>query len=292
MFDGTDDDPPDAGIGVRMELRDEEFARIVAFMSENYGIRLEKKRELIRDRLVNYLAGHGYESYGEFIDRCIEDPSGKHAVFLVDMLTTNHTYFCREPVHFEFMTKEVLPWLKRECCDSRDLRIWSAASSSGEEAYTLAMTMNDFFGSTARTWEKTILATDISRKSLKTAREGIYSGQSLKDVPPKWLEDYFDKLPDGNYEVKKKVRDSVIFRYFNLMKPFPFKKKMHVVFLRNVMIYFDKSTKAELLKKVYDAMEEGGYLFTGVTESIKEEDPGFEYVEYSIYRKPDSRRVQ
>ena len=274
-----------------MELKNEEFARIVAFMRKNYGIRLEKKRLLVRDRLVNYLSSNGYESYGEFIDRCIADPGGRPVEFLVNMLTTNHTYFMREPVHFKFMTEEVLPWLRRECCDSRDLRIWSAAASSGEEAYTAAMTMNDFFGYTGRGWEKSILATDISKRALKTAQEGIYTAHHLKDLPAQWLEKYFGKLPDGRYEVKKDVRDSVIFRYFNLMDPFPFKKKIHVVFLRNVMIYFDRPTKAELLKKVYDAMEEGGYLFTGVTESIKEEDPGFEYVECSIYRKPASRRV-
>lgn len=268
-----------------MDLTDKEFYAIVDFMKKNYGIELEKKRNLVHSRMENYLTRNGYTSYGQYLDMCKHDPNGIEAEYLVNMLTTNHTFFLREPVHFNFMRDEALPWIKEKEKLTKDVRIWSAAASSGEEAYTISMVLNDYFGIEADKWELSVLATDISHKALAAAQEGIYGPEHIKGVPERWVGRYFVKTDDCRYQIKKEMRDRVIFRYFNLMEPLPFRRKFHIIFLRNVMIYFNEETKAQLLKKLAGFIEPGGYLFIGVTESIETEGTGLEYVEPSIYRK-------
>lgn len=135
-------------------------------------------------------------------------------------------------------------------------------------------------------WDTKVLATDISTKVLQKAIAGIYSEEQLKSVPPNWKKRFFKSVgTGGQYQVVPELKQEVIFRQFNLMDPFPFRKKMHTIFLRNVMIYFDEKTKRELVQKVYDALEPGGYLFIGTTETLDRNTTPFQIIKPSIFRK-------
>jgi len=266
-------------------ISDSEFSRIVAYVKGRYGIDLSQKRILIMGRLENYILRQGYSGYNEFMEKVESDPKGEEAVNLINVLTTNHTYFMRESMHFDYLKNVVLPQLKISEKSHKDLRIWSAASSTGEEPYTLAMILMDFFGMEHSLWDTKVLATDISTRVLEHAARGIYLKEQIEPLPDKWKRRYFKSINEDEYQAKEELRKEVIFRQFNLMSQFPFKKRFHVVFLRNVMIYFQEETKAALLQKVYDFMEPGGYLFIGTTEGINRSRTQFKYVEPSIYRK-------
>lgn len=267
-----------------MNITEAEFKRVVAYMKGHYGIDLSKKKILITGRLDNYLRQNGYQSYTEYMNEVERNPSGKEAGQLVNRLTTNHTYFMRESEQFKFYREVVLPEIKRRERNTRDVRTWCAASSSGEEPYTLAMIMNNFF-QLEKGWDTTLLATDISSKVLSQASAGIYPADAVKTLPPDWVRRFFKKRGEDHYEVQDFLKKQVLFRQFNLMDPLPFRKRFHVVFLRNVMIYFDEPTKYKLLDKIYNQMETGGYLFIGTTEGIEHSMTRFKYVRTSIYQK-------
>ena len=269
----------------KVEITDKEFQQIVDFIKRHYGVNLEKKRTLIVGRMSNMLVKKGYSGYSEYMDKVLKNPFGEEATELVNTLTTNHTFFLREAQHFDFLRQVVLPELKVKEAKSRDLGIWSAAASSGEEAYTIAMVIRDFFGMDAKNWDTTILATDVSRKALAKAEMAVFEEEQIAGLPATWEKQYFTKREDGKFSLKKDIKDQVLFRYFNLMEDFPFKKKFHIVFLRNVMIYFDHETKVRLLNKMYDAMAPGGYLFIGTTETIDRSQSKFQYIQPSVYRK-------
>lgn len=265
-------------------ITDNEFTRIVYYIKKRYGIDLSQKKVLITGRMENYLIRNGYSSYHEYMERVESNPEGEEARNLINTLTTNHTYFMRESGHFEFLEKVVLPQLKKKVKD-RDLRIWSAATATGEEPYTLAMILMDYFGIEKYMWDTKVLATDVSTKALEFAKKGRYLSDQIEPLPDKWKQRYFHQIGKEEFEVKDELRNEVIFRQFNLMNPFLFRKKFHVIFLRNVMIYFSEDTRYELLEKVYNSMEPGGYLFVGTTEPIDKTKTKFQYVASSIYRK-------
>lgn len=266
-------------------MTDEEFLRIAGYMKKRYGIDLGQKKVIMNGRLENHIKSGGWSSFHAFMNEMEKDGSGKLEKDLVNLLTTNHTYFMREFEHFEFFKQEVLPQLKQSEQRSRDLRIWCGAASTGEEPYMIAMVLQDFFGLEAKYWDTKVLATDISTKVLQQAVAGVYDEEHLKDLPDQWKRHFFKKTPEGAYRVKDELKQEVLFRQFNLMSPFPFKKRMHTIFLRNVMIYFDERTKNELLQKVYDFLEPGGYLFIGMTETLDRGQVPFELVRPSIFRK-------
>ena len=262
-----------------------EFNQISVFIKERYGINMSQKKEIVNGRLENYLRRGKWKNYTEYFMAMQQDSTGKLEKELVNMLSTNHTYFMREFEHFDFLRQEVLPWLRRKEARNRDLCIWCAASSTGEEPYTLAMLMLDYFGLEHKSWDTKVLATDISTEVLQQAVRGIYKKEQIAELPENWKRRFFRMVDDETCEVAKEVKDEVIFRQFNLMEPFPFRRKMHIVFLRNVMIYFDKETKRKLIQKVYDAMEPGGYLFIGRTETLERETTSFQMIQPSIFRK-------
>lgn len=266
-------------------ITNEEFYRIVKYVKAHYGIDLSQKKVLVTGRLENYILKNGYNSYTEYMEEVERSPKGKEAKNLINVLTTNHTYFMRETVHFDYMRTVVLPQLRVKEANSKDIRIWSAASSTGEEPYTIAMVLKDFFGIEHSEWDTTLLATDISTRVLEHAARGIYLKEQIAPLPDKWKKAYFQPIGQERYQVKEALRKQVIYRQFNLMDTFPFRGKFHIVFLRNVMIYFEDDTKYRLLNKIYDSMAPGGYLFIGTTESLNRADTKFQYVQPSIYKK-------
>ncbi|MEH2945163.1 protein-glutamate O-methyltransferase CheR [Lachnospiraceae bacterium KK002] len=266
-------------------ITEQEFHRIVVYVKQKYGIDLTGKQILVNGRMENYLLRNGYSGYDEYMTKVEKNPKGEEARNLINVLTTNHTYFMREFEHMDFMRKVVLPQIKAKEAGKRDVRIWSAASSTGEEPYTIAMVLKDFFGLDHKMWDTRVLATDLSTKVLEQAQRGKYLKEQIDPLPEGWKRRFFKRVNELEYQVTPELKQELIFRQFNLMNPFPFRKKFHVVFMRNVMIYFDDNTKLQLLRKVYDYLEPGGYLFVGTTESIDRKGTNFQYVEPSIYRK-------
>lgn len=267
-------------------MTDQEFSRIYLFLKNRYGIDMARKKEIIKGRLENYIINNGFESYSEYMNVVETDITGKWEHELVDMLTTNHTFFMREFEHFDFLKKVVLPELKIKEQNTKDLCIWCGAASTGQEPYMIAMLLKDFFGLEHADWDTKVLATDISTQVLEQAIEGIYDSEQIQGLPESWKRRFLKAIDDGQrYEIAQDIKNEVLFRKFNLMDVFPFKRKMHIVFLRNVMIYFDKETKRQLVKKVYDVMEPGGYLFVGRTETIDRDSVPFKLIQPSIFKK-------
>ncbi len=266
-------------------MTDREFERVEQFIGNRCGIDLTNKKVLVEGRIETYLLRNDMGNMISFMDQVEKDVTGKLAEALVNIITTNHTYFMREFEHLTFLKQVILPELKQRCQNTRDLRIWCGASSTGEEPYMIAMVLSDFFGLDKANWDTTVLATDISTDVLKTAQKGIYTEEQVKNIPPTWLSHYFRRNARGQYSVTEELKKEVLFRQFNLMNPFPFRQQLHVVFMRNVMIYFNKQTKQKLLNQIYDVLEPGGYLFLGTTESIDRGSTGFQYVQPSIFRK-------
>lgn len=267
-------------------ITEKEFHQLANYIKTNYGIHLkEEKITLVTGRLHNVLQQAGFKSFTDYYNHIIADKSGDAVVTLIDKITTNHTFFMREADHFHFFRDKVLPFLAGTVKE-KDLRIWCAASSSGEESYTLAMIIDEFFGKEKMWWDTKILATDISEKVLDIAKKGIYSNERIAPLPSHWKTNYFKKFNAENSVLIDKIRNEVIYRKFNLMDSvFPFKKKFHTIFCRNVMIYFDNETKTRLVNKFYEQLECGGYLFIGHSESLNRETTSFKYIMPAIYRK-------
>ncbi len=266
-------------------IKEKEFSDLVSYLKDNYGINLSQKKTLIEGRLSNHIADKGYSDFSEYLNFLFSDKTGKEMGVLINKLTTNHTFFLREPKHYDFLRDSILPTLTQNIRD-RDIRIWSAGCSSGEEPYTTAMLLDEYFKDQKKSWDLKILATDISARVLESAVNGIYIPEALENIPSIWRINYFTKLDDGRYKICDKIKNEVIFRIFNLMeKQFPFKRRFHVIFCRNVMIYFDQETKREIFRKFYEYLEPGGYLFIGHSESMGKENIGFKYVMPAIYQK-------
>lgn len=267
-------------------ITDKEFRQLSDYIKRNYGINLkEEKKVLVTGRLQHILQELGCNSFTEYFEYVISEKSGKAITRMIDKITTNHTFFMRESDHFKYFQDTILPQLKEKVVD-KDMRIWCAACSSGEEAYTLAMILDDYLGLDKQRWDSKILATDISEHVLAIAKSGIYSADKIEPLPLHWKYSYFNKLSSDSLVISDKIKHEVIFRKFNLMEEvFPFKKKFHVIFCRNVMIYFDHVTKSKLINKMYDQLEYGGYLFLGHSESINRATSKFQYVMPSVYKK-------
>ncbi len=267
-------------------INNKEFDQLTAYIKANYGINLkEEKRTMLIGRLRNELRQNNFKNFSEYYDYVISDKTGNAAAALINRISTNHTFFMREVDHFEYFKNNVLPYL-RNTIKSKDLRIWSAGCSSGEEPYTLAMIIDEFFGAEKTRWDTKILATDISSKVLDMASKGIYDNEKIASLPSHWKRNYFKQADNNSAALIDRMRDEVIFRKLNLMdERFPFKKNFNVIFCRNVMIYFDARTKRKLVDKFYDLLEDGGYLFIGHSEAINREETKFKYIRPAVYRK-------
>lgn len=270
-----------------LNITDKEFNKFAEYVKSNYGINLtEKKKTLVVGRLQNILQQKNFGSFSDYYDYVVSDTTGEALTTLINKITTNHTFFMREPDHFRFLISRILPFLTASVKGHKDIRIWSAGCSSGEEPYTLAMIMSDFFGVEKSLWDTKILATDISMNVIQKATCGIYANERLGGMPAAWRKKYFKKVDENSSAVVDSIRNEVIFRIFNLMNTsFPFKKKFHVIFCRNVMIYFDQQTKTELVSRFYEITEPGGYLFIGHSESLNREETKYKYIMPAVYRK-------
>ena len=279
---------PEMPVG-SVSISDREFHLLRTLVHEKFGINLtQEKRALLVGRLGRLLRTGGFRNFEAYYDYLLADSTGSALDSLVNRISTNYTFFYRESEHFDFFSSVVLPELdgrmKRE--NYRDLRLWCAGCSSGQEPYTLAMLLLEYFGEEYGRWKAGLLATDISAKALETATRGIYPEEALDRLPPLLKRRYFRRVGQEEYEVKKEVKNEITFRRFNLMNDrFPFRRPFHVIFCRNVMIYFDQPTRDSLIRRFYESMVPEAYLFIGHSETLGRKQSFFEYVRPALYRR-------
>jgi chemotaxis protein methyltransferase CheR len=272
-------------------LTQEKFQRLSNAVYDHCGINLHQgKKELVNARLVSLLRASHFRSVEEYIDFVLEHPQGAEFFTLIDALSTNVTNFFREMDHFDYLGKVFLSALlnKKRSPHRTRIRGWSAACSSGEEAYSIAMTVLDALPKRNHVDVK-ILATDVSNNMLTKARQGEYSSTQTATVPASLRNRYLTSSTRGReivYEPVDAIRDVVQFAYLNLIDPWPFNGTFDFIFCRNVMIYFDKPTQQRLVNRFYDLLTSGGSLFTGHSESLSGISHKFHYVQPSIYLKP------
>ncbi|MCL2216494.1 MAG: protein-glutamate O-methyltransferase CheR [Defluviitaleaceae bacterium] len=270
------------------DLSTAEFNKIRDYIKANFGISLsDEKKTLVHSRLRSTLQDLGMETFSEYFDYLLKDKSGDEITHFVNKITTNHTFFMRETDHFDYYRDIVLPYIEDTYHSQRDLRLWCAACSSGEEPVTLQIITQEFFKKNNNSgWNTQMLATDISAQVLDRAVDGRYPTASLANLPKHWQQEYFKKVDDKLSQVNENVRKQILYRRANLMEPFHFKKRFQIIFCRNVMIYFDNNTRNAVVKKFFDVTEPGGYLFIGHSESISNTGSGYQYIKPAVYRKP------
>jgi len=269
-----------------MDITRDEFNKLSHFVKSNFGINLtEKKITLVTSRLNKIITQENFKSFDDYYKFVVSDSTGERVAELLNRITTNHTFFNREKLHFDYLRDHILPDLRIRHEHERDLRIWSAGCSTGDEAFTISMLLFETFGFKKNDWDMKILATDISTDALEKAQKGLYKTEQIDKLPVAWQNKYFKKHSSENYIISEEIRDNVIFRRFNLMNDFPFRKKFDVIFCRNVMIYFDRYTKEQLINRFYHTSAEGGYLFIGHSETLDKAKTPYKYIMPAIYRK-------
>ena len=271
------------------QLNDGLFQKFSDLVYEKTGIFLKpEKKELLNARLGKRLRATGITSFKQYYEYVINDRSGDELVHLIDNVSTNFTSFFRENSHFEILSSTVLPaFVKEGRGKSKEILLWSSASSSGEEPYTMAMVVEDFV-SRHPGMRYRIMATDISTRVLAQAKRGVYADERVTKVPTPFLKKYFQKgvgNSDGYVKVKDELRRMVHFDRFNLMGDFPWRAAIDVIFCRNVMIYFNRETQQELVSKFHQALTPGGYLFIGHSESISGLKHNFTQIDATAYQK-------
>ncbi|MBN1868629.1 methyltransferase [Candidatus Sumerlaeota bacterium] len=276
-----------------IDLPDRLYFKFANLIYGAAGISLgDARRGLLRSRLSRRIRTLGLQSFDEYwsiVSR--QDVLGDEFVEMLDAVSTNQTEFFREEQHFRFIGDTVLPALSihGRTNRTRQLRFWSAGCSSGQEPYTLAMVVRESLPAGAA-WQVRILATDISTRMLRIAREGVYEEGNIMAVPRRLRQRYMDreKRPRGDsYRIRADLKRMIAFRRLNLMEEeFPFSDEFDVILCRNVMIYFDRPTRERVVNRLYEHLVPGGYLFIGRRESLNSLESPFRLVQPSIYVRP------
>ncbi|MBI4800760.1 MAG: protein-glutamate O-methyltransferase [Desulfarculus sp.] len=284
-------DRPSQGQAGLMVLPDREFEIIRQMVKSQTGISLSlHKRDLVVSRLARRLRALGMDSFSQYIEYLRADESGGELVHMINRITTNKTDFFRERHHFDFLRDKLLPHLvaEGEHSGQRVLRAWSAGCSSGEEPYSIAITLSEFFANHPG-WDYKLLASDLDTVMLEKASRGQYEPSLLEPVPKGLLGKHFDRQGRGEeaqYQVKPSLRQMITFRKFNLMHPtYPLAVPLDFVFCRNVLIYFDMEDKISILTKFHRVLKPGGHIFVGHSESLMMVKDLFRFVDTTVYRK-------
>jgi chemotaxis protein methyltransferase CheR len=264
-------------------LSDPEFLKIQQLLNQIAGIHLSaEKKHLVSGRLNKRLKHWRHRSFGEYYER-LRRPEGREELQIaVDLLTTNETYFFREPKHFDFLTQQILPAHRR---GGAPFRVWSAACSSGEEPYSIAMSLAATLGKNA--WE--VLASDLSTRVLERARSGHYALERAQHIPREHLHAYCLKGTGekaGTFLVRRELRERMTFLQVNLNASLPEVGEFDVIFLRNVMIYFEMETKQQVVKRLLQKLRPGGYFLVGHSETLNGVTGELKAVSPAIYQKP------
>jgi len=266
-------------------LTDKDFKLFADLVYSKTGINLYDgdKKQLVQSRVSKDLRKREIPTYKDYYDIIIKDTSNQELEGFINLISTNVTNFFREEKHFDFL--KTIWHLNFDYKHSEPVRIWCAASSSGEEPYSISITMYDLV---ADKYPYEILATDISTKVLKIAMRGVYEYKAVEKIPIEKIKKYF-KEGSGNaagfVKVKQNIQKPIKFERLNLIEPFSHKNYFDIIFCRNVMIYFDAPTKEKIVNRFYDYMHKGAYLLIGHSESLNGLKHPFQYVQPATYRK-------
>lgn len=296
-------------------LTDADFRLVSDIVYTHAGIALGKeKRDLVQARLSRQIRTSGFSSISDYVSHALSDTTGSSFAELIDAISTNLTSFFREPQHFEFLSQEFLPALiERKKKNRKQLIAWSAACSSGEEPYTLGITLLESLAksekcvspafrdqTTPGNWDARILATDISTRVLATARAARYSAHRVQTIPANVRNSYFgirrddgsirrhqqqNEMTEAIYEASPLLRQIIRFRHLNLIDSWPFRGPFDFILCRNVMIYFDRPTQEKLVNRFWEVLAPGGLLITGHSESLSGIGHRFRQVRPTIYHK-------
>ena len=269
------------------DYSDADFQFVKKKIYQLAGISLsDAKRQMVYSRLARRLRFLGLQRFKDYCLLIKNDDSGE-VPFFINALTTNKTSFFREKHHFDYLANSILPELAVKNVRTKRVRIWSAACSSGEEPYTIAMVL-DRSKITNRGWDSKILATDLDSKVVDTAQQGVYNKRLLDDVDPNYRRSFFlknEKSQSAKIKVAQKLVELITFKQLNLIERWPIKGPFDVIFCRNVLIYFDRATQQMLFKRFYDLLADNGYLIIGHSENLGEMNRRFEVLGRTIYRK-------
>lgn len=264
------------------QLKDVEFSKFQSWLYEATGINLTaSKKALVAGRLQKRLTHHNLKSYGEYFQLIMSKAATAELQIATDLLTTNETYFFREPKHFDYLRQRILPQVN----PARPFRIWSAASSSGEEVYTIAMVVANEL--TNNQWE--VLGSDISTHVLQIAKNAHYPIGRASTIPKHLLSEYCLKgvgNQEGTFLIDRDLRNRVSFAHINLIETLPNIGEFDVIFLRNVMIYFDLDIKRKVIATILPRLKPGGYLFISHSETLNGVSDALKLISPSIYQKP------
>lgn len=271
-------------------LDDKQFRRLSEFIETEVGIKMPPaKRIMLESRLQKRLRALSYTSFDDYLTHVFDEDTSE-IVHMIDVVTTNKTDFFREPDHFVYLSEQLLPYhfSEDQWGDHRPLKVWSSASSTGEEPYTLAIVLAEFQRQHP-SFDYRILGTDISTAVLAVARKGVYPETRIAPVEQVLRKRYFLRSRDRDnavVRVKAELRQRVVYHRMNLMAPrFPIRDQFHVIFCRNVIIYFDRERQIQLLSKLHDHLIPGGYLFLGHSETLAGVDLPFVSVAPTVYRR-------
>jgi chemotaxis protein methyltransferase CheR len=280
-------------------LTDEDFRRFATFVESELGIQVPPgKASMLQGRLARRLRELNIPSAAEYWEYLFHSPhADRELVHFIDAITTNKTDFFREPQHFEFLTRNILPEFSRETRKqgSQKFGLWCAGCSSGEEPYTLSIVLSEYSRSASHSFDFSILATDISTRVLKQARSGIYKEAQSQAIPPSLRTKYLLRSKEPSHGLTRIVpalRERISFHRLNFIdEDYRVRGIFEVIFFRNVMIYFDKPTQQEIVNKLCRNLKPGGYLFIGHSESLVTLDVPVKQIGPAIFRKPDPKET-
>ncbi|MCD8350439.1 MAG: hypothetical protein LUC93_07505 [Planctomycetaceae bacterium] len=274
------------------DLTNELFDKICKYIYEKARISLGKnKMELVRARFGKVIRQRKMSGFREYFQWMVSDTTGDALREVMNAISTNLTSFFRENDHFEFMSRTMLPDLERRNVRTGGkirLRGWSAGCSTGEEVYTLSMTISEHIKKRDE-WDIKLLATDIDTEVVAHGQRGVYGKDRITGIPPTLVKKYLEPVSDEKgrpaYRMREELRRMITFRHLNLFTDWPFRNKFNFIFCRNVMIYFDRPTQESLINRYYDNLAPGGFLFIGHSESLSGVNHRFEYVKPTIYMR-------
>lgn len=281
---------PEGGREAEFPLGDEEFRFLTDLVYQRTGIVLgDNKRNLLYSRLARRLRALKLETFQQYC-ALMETPAGESELQnMVNAVTTNLTKFFREDHHFDHLRKSVLPTLFAPARRGARIRFWSAGCSSGQEPFSLAMTLCDAVPDLAR-WDCRILATDLDSNMIARCQSGRYSDREVESIPPALRAAHMEKGADGHYTFSAPVRRLVTFRQLNLLEPWPMHGPFDIVFFRNVLIYFDVETQRGILERMHGLIADGGFLYAGHSENLTRVTDRFRLLGQTIYSKSGEGR--
>ncbi len=275
-------------------LSDSDFQFICQFAYQQAGIVLnDNKREMVYRRLARIVRERKLSSFAEYCQLLKENPEQEQRYF-INAITTNLTSFFREQHHFDYLAEYEIAKILRENAANKRIRVWSSASSTGEEPYSIAITFFEAMATKMSQWDVKILATDIDCNVLNMGKQGIYEYRKIASLPSEYINKYFSKVNSSKqntatstkYQVNNNVRQLITFKQLNLLHQWPMKGPFDIIFCRNVIIYFDKKTQQELFERYNNMLKPGGLLILGHSENLGNYQQYFENVGRTIFRKP------